>query len=226
MNTRPIKIKLAQLLFPLLFRPDHRVEMVRLGSEYGGWWVPNHGLDSSAICYLAGVGTDVSFDRALIERTGCTAWGFDPTPKAIDWFTTTIGQLDRYQLVTCGLAGATGALKFYAPTNPDHVSHSVKNLQKTATFFTADVKTVKQVMSELGHNKLELIKLDIEGAEHDTIATMIADCIRPWVICVEFDQPEPIKWAVQTVKLLRSASYGLAKLEKFNMTFIRRLSSP
>lgn len=221
MVNRRLHIKMAQLLFPILFRPNLRTDMVRLGSEYGGWWIPVTGIGSDSICYLAGVGTDISFDQALIERTNCHAWGFDPTPKALDWFNQSVGHLDNYTLLPFGFAGKSGELKFYAPANPDHVSHSTKNLQHTDSFFTARVKTIGDAMLALEHENLTLVKLDIEGAEHDTIKVMLADGIRPAVICVEFDQPEPFGWALRTVRLLKAAGYGIAMIEQFNFTFVR-----
>ena len=217
---RQIRIKIASVLFPVLFRPDIATPMVKLGTPYGGWWVPQGVIDSSSICYLAGVGTDISFDTALIEGTGCRAWGFDPTPQSITWFKKTFGTLKRYELVETGLAGTSTSMRFYSPSDPHHISHSIKNLQHTNTFFTADVRTVKDTMLHLGHEHLDLLKLDIEGAEHDTIRTMLRDDIKPTVLAVEFDQPEPFRWAVNTVRLLRQAGYQLLKVDQFNFTFL------
>ena len=57
--------------------------MDRLGSDYGGYYVPNHGIDHTWIVYSFGVGEDVSFDEALIDRYRCTVHAFDPTPRSI-----------------------------------------------------------------------------------------------------------------------------------------------
>lgn len=217
---RYARIRLAQAVFPILFRPDLQIDMIRLGSHYGGWWIPTEGLNADSKCYLAGVGTDITFDKALIDRLGCSAWGMDPTPKSIIWFNDSVGYLEGYRLLPWGLAGISGSIKFYSPRDPAHVSHSIKNLQRTDSFFVADVKTVRQVMIDLDHQTIDLLKVDIEGAEHDTLRAMIADGILPYVICVEFDQPEPIAWSIGTVKVLRRAGYRLAKVDTFNFTFV------
>jgi FkbM family methyltransferase len=213
------RTKVLHVVFPLAFRVHRRGDMVRLGTDYGGWWVPSSLVTSEWICYFVGVGTDVSFDTALIERFGCLAWGIDPTPRTIEWVTTQ--QTDpRWVFVPIGVAGASGELRFYAPENPEHVSHSIKNPQRTTTYFTAEVLTIADLMRRLGHPAVDLLKLDIEGAEHETIRQMLNDGIRPRVLCVEFDQPEPLSWGRQTATALRRAGYELVKVDGFNLTFV------
>ena len=207
-------------IFSVIFRPENPIELERLGTKYGGWWIPPSLIDSSSICYLAGVGTDISFDKALVERFGCSAWGIDPTPRAILWMSEQVLPIS-YTFVPLGLAGETGELRFYSPRNSEHVSHSTKNLQRTKGFFTAEVTTVNELMQRLGHAHLDLLKLDIEGAEHDTIRTMLSNGVYPQVLCVEFDQPEPLKWARQTTSALRKKGYDLVKVDGFNLTFVR-----
>lgn len=60
-----------------------REDLVRLGSDYGGWIVPYTLLDRSSVCYCAGAGEDITFDLALAERFGCEIHVFDPTPRAV-----------------------------------------------------------------------------------------------------------------------------------------------
>jgi FkbM family methyltransferase len=214
-----LRTKLLRAVFPVLFPAHRRHDMVQLGTDYGGWWVPSSLVSSDWTCYLVGVGTDMSFDAALIEKFGCSAWGIDPTPKTIEWVATQ--QTDpRWVFVPIGVAGASGELRFYAPENPGHVSHSIKNLQRTKAYFTAEVVTIAGLMRRLGHETVHLLKLDVEGAEHETIRQMLDDGIRPRVLCVEFDQPEPLSWGLQTAAALRRAGYELVKVDAFNLTYV------
>jgi len=207
-------------MFRALFRvKTERSDLLYLGSTYGGWWVPAELLGRDAICYTGGVGTDISFDLGLIEQFGCRVFGIDPTPRSIKWVREQLTD-DRFTLVEVGLAGETGELHFYEPRDPSHASFSVKNLQCTSSYVSAHVQTVRDLMRELGHERIDLIKLDIEGAEHDTIRRMLADQIRPAVVCVEFDQPEPICWSLLTVGRLRRSGYVLVKVDRFNLTFV------
>ena len=217
-----IRTRLLRAAFPGLYRADvRRDDLVRIGSDYGGWWVPGDLLGPDSICYLGGVGTDITFDVGLIERYGCHVWGIDPTPKSVDWVA---GQTldERFTMVPVGFAGEPGTLRFYVPEDPGHVSHSIKNLQHTEAYFEARVVTVAGLMAELGHDRVDLLKLDIEGAEHDTIRALLRDGLRPAVLCVEFDQPEPLAWGRETTRELRAAGYDLVKVDGFNLTFVQR----
>ena len=54
--------------------------MEKLGTEYGGWYIPvNAVLDENSIVYSGGVGEDMSFDILLQDKYGCH---IDPTIKA------------------------------------------------------------------------------------------------------------------------------------------------
>ncbi len=207
-------------MFPLIHRVDEaRDDLVFIGSRYGGWWVPSSLLESNSICYLGGVGTDISFDLGLIQEFGCPVWAIDPTPKTVEWISSQ-DLPHNFAFIPKGLSDQKGELKFYSPVDPTHISHSVKNLQKTDSYFVAEVQSIQDFMEDLGHDHLDLVKLDIEGAEHDTIRQMLADGILPRVICLEYDQPEPISWSLKTTSALRNAGYRIAKVDHFNVTFV------
>jgi FkbM family methyltransferase len=218
-----LRTKAIAVAIPTLFRlDDHNWKLVRLGSDYGGWWVPTDVFKRDSVCYSGGVGTDISFDISLIQTYGSSVFGFDPTPKSIQWISRQQSLDPRFEFLPLGLGGRSGSHKFYAPSNPDHVSHSMKNIQRTKSFFEARVETISSLMQELGHDRLDLLKLDIEGAEHDTIGRMLEDGIHPTVICVEYDQPEPLSWARGTTAKLKRAGYELVKIDVFNFTFVHR----
>src|SRR5690606_25746429 len=54
----------------------------KLGTRYGGWYVPSDLLNAQSICYCIGAGEDISFDIELINRFDCHVYTFDPTPRA------------------------------------------------------------------------------------------------------------------------------------------------
>jgi hypothetical protein len=62
-----------------------RVPCHGLGTEYGRHTVCTDRLGPDSIVYSFGLGEDISFDLELIERTGATVYGFDPTPRSIAW---------------------------------------------------------------------------------------------------------------------------------------------
>jgi FkbM family methyltransferase len=84
-----------------------------------------------------------------------------------------------------GLWSGSGELQFFEPKDSNHVSHSILNLQKTQKYFIGDVTKLSDLMIELNHDHLDLLKIDIEGAEYEVIKSIILDKIQIKVICVE-----------------------------------------
>src|SRR3546814_16696357 len=59
------------------------VQLDKVGSDYGGWFLPLDLIRADWVCYAGGVGEDVTFDLGIIDRFGCQGFAFDPTPRAI-----------------------------------------------------------------------------------------------------------------------------------------------
>ena len=55
-----------------------------LGSEYGGYCMCPENIDRDCVVYSFGIGEDISFDLALIQRFGLSVYAFDPTPRSIE----------------------------------------------------------------------------------------------------------------------------------------------
>lgn len=207
----------------LILRPKRFIiGLERLGELDGAWIVPLSRLGPKSICYCAGVGEDISFDLALIERRGCDVYAFDPTPRAIEHVRRIVGgKHPKYHFVSIGIWHRDERVRFYAPRNPTDVSHSALNLQRTEKFFEANCKSLPSIMHDLGHDSLDLLKLDIEGAEHLVIESILAEGIAVGTLCVEFDQPVPITRLVATLRQLRSAGYRIVSIDRWNYTFVK-----
>jgi FkbM family methyltransferase len=215
--SRRVGLKSSRVTTRLLSRATPRSDLVRLGSPYGGWWVPGGLLSATSICYLAGVGEDVTFDLAVVERFGCEVWAFDPTPRA-QAHAASVDE-PRFHFLPRGLWSERTTMRFYAPRDPTHVSHSITNLQQTSDYFEADCWSVSDLMSDLGHAHLDLLKLDIEGAEGPVIEAMLGDGIRPSVLCVEFDAAEPPWTTLRRIRDIVSHGYLLVHVENRNYVF-------
>lgn len=198
--------------------PETRPGLVRLGSDYGGWVVPLDLLPPGAVCFTGGVGEDTTFDAALVDR-GCVVHAFDPTPRAIR-HVEGVRLGDRFSFHPVGLWSEATQLRFFAPRDPTHVSHSIVNLQETDEYFTAEVTTIRLAMDRLGYQTLDLLKLDIEGAQFAVLAAMRRDGVRPGVLCVEFDQPAALWEMVGEIRALRRYGYDLVARDDWNFTFI------
>ena len=57
----------------------------------------------------------------------------------------------------------------------------------TNNYDIVNVDSIKNIMNKYNHKKIDLLKLDIEGAENIVLEQMLNDNIYPNYLCVEFD---------------------------------------
>jgi FkbM family methyltransferase len=203
------------------------IDLIRLGSGYGGWLIPENLLSEDSVCYCAGVGEDVTFDIELIRMFNCKVFCIDPTPRSIlhvaklkeslytgeEVFTSPEGIkyevtskiLNNLFFVPMGLWSENKIMRFFSPRNKEHVSHSIVNLQHTKDFFEAECKRLSILMSEFGHKKLDLLKMNIEGAEGRILDSIIEDGLDIKCIIVAFDENRKgQKYILETDKRIES----------------------
>jgi len=169
-------------------RPRHGNEVatksVFLGTEYGGYAVLPDLVPPGALVYSAGLGEDISFDLALIERFGCIVHGFDPTPRSLAWLAE-----QKLPSGFCvhgyGIAHFDGTASFAPPKNPAHVSHSVLSGHEGERV-EFPVKRLASVLEELGHEQIDLLKLDIEDSEYEVLEDLVRSVPLPRQLMVEF----------------------------------------
>jgi FkbM family methyltransferase len=220
LKNRPERFVYRKLLERLVRRSELRLEA--LGSRTASWIVPVDLFRSEWTCYCGGVGEDITFDLELIRRFMCDIYAFDPTPRAIERVNRVAAGNERFHFFPYGLWSSDTELKFFASRNPKLVNHSVVNLQGTDMYFVAPCRRITSVMRELGHTRIDFLKIDIEGAEYEVLDSLIedgVDSIR--VLCVEFDQPAPITRVFRQTQKIRAWGYDLVKIDNCNLTFVR-----
>ena len=106
----------------------------KLGSNYGGWFVPAATIKGNWIIYSGGIGSDTTFEEALIRRYGCMIFAFDPTPGAIDHVTKKKREdpnMQKFVFRPVGLWSENTTLKFYSPKTRGWTgSYSARNLHR------------------------------------------------------------------------------------------------
>lgn len=199
--------------------------LTKLGSNYGGWFVPTAAIRSDWIIYSLGIGQDISFDEALIEDYGCTVHGFDPTPAAVEHVANRRQRkqgLPAFQYEQVGVWDENTTLKFFEPKTRGWVgSYSALNLQGTDRFIEVPCKTLTTLMQERGHTRIDLLKMDIEGAEYRVLNSLLKAQIPVQWLCVEFDQPVPHTTTRNMLHTLRAGGFILRHVDQWNFTFER-----
>ena len=155
-------------------RIDKRYRMERHGSTYGGWNIIKDSLDSNSIVYSFGIGKDISFDRSINAKYGCKVFGFDPTPEVIEWLGS-LDDLSFFVYKATALGVIDGTEKFYFPKNESNISMSTLsgNFNETK-HIEVEIARLSTLMSELGHTRIDLLKMDIEGSEYEVIPEILS----------------------------------------------------
>jgi FkbM family methyltransferase len=179
--------------------------------------VPEDVLRPGAVAYCAGAGEDISFDLELHGR-GLTVVTIDPTPRAISYVNSVKPEDRRFVFVPMGLWHEASQLSFYAPADPGDVSHSVLNLQRTTDSFVAQADSLDAIMKACGHDHVDLLKVDIEGAESTVLPHLLAHGPYPAVVCFEYDQPQSVRGLRRLLRLFGENGYDLIKQERWNFT--------
>ena len=197
----------------------------RLGRDYGGWYVPTHDLGPDSVVYSAGIGLDITFDKALIKQCGCSVFGFDPTPASIEFVAKQFSEQSlsrKFCFNSTGLWDSDTNLQFFAPKTRGWVgSYSALNLQGTDAreSISVPVKQLSALMRENAHTRIDLLKMDIEGAEYRVINEIIEKKIPIRWLCVEFDQPVPFWTTNRALQRLKESGYQLCKVDRWNFVF-------
>lgn len=197
---------------------DTSIPLVRLGTDYGGWWVPASMLDDRSVVYSFEVGTDISFDLALLDTTGCQMYLFDPTPKAVAFMASQYPH-PRLHFRQLGLWDADTEISFFPPKNPEFASFSAFDSRSGANPVVLPVATLETIMIQNGHEHVDLIKMDIEQAENRVLPRMPATTVRPRFLLVEFDQPWPMRSTWRLIDDLISSGYAPLHVDRWNWTF-------
>jgi FkbM family methyltransferase len=158
----------------------------QFGSADGRYRLDASCLLPGATVYSLGIGEDISFDLSLIERLGVDVEAFDPTPKVKRWLAMQ-SLPPQFHFHEAGIAGHDGEETFYVPPRKDWVSHSVVHARQ----FGRDsvrfpVMRLSTAMNVQGHTRLDLLKMDIEGAEYGVIEQIVREKIPVTQLLVEF----------------------------------------
>lgn len=193
----------------------------KIGTDYGGWIVPTDLMDLDWIVYSVGSGDDISFDLGVVQRFHCRVHAFDPTALSKALVAKVASGVAGFHFHPYGIWREDGRVPFYEPKDPMKVSHSITNIQGSDKADTIEVKSLRSVMESLNHDRIDLLKLDIEGAEYAVLEDALSQGIDIKVICVELDRPVPWREGLSASWGVLSR-YGLVAVDGKNCTLIRR----
>ena len=187
-----------------------------------GWVVDESLLNSESVIYSAGVGANIDFDLELIDSLGVTVHAFDPTPRSVEWVK---GQElpKKFIFHPLGLSAENGFMSFYPPAKSTSTHFSpVDRYGNTKNEIKAQVKDIDTIASELNHRKIDLLKMDIEGAEYEVIKALPDSKIKINQILIEFHHMYKgisVSQTVEAINTLKKLGFELFNISQRTYEF-------
>jgi FkbM family methyltransferase len=150
---------------------DIAVPTTLLGGEggYGGWYVATDLLPPNPRVLSLGIGTDISFDIAMIHRFGARIVGCDPTPIARKTVIAAKLSESSFRLLDCAVSDFDGPCEF-SPVMVAGVATGCSTLGNRTngdkSSPNVQVRSLKRVVEECFESAPDVLKLDVEGAEY------------------------------------------------------------
>ncbi len=218
-----MKLAVAERLSRARFQAGFRVEsghsLERLGSDACGWTVPRE-IDETWCCYTVGIGEDATFDVALADR-GCDVVAIDPTPRALQHIEPIAAQYSNLTVLPYALWVEDAPIEFFAPRVPGWVSYSAVDRHDEADALMVPGRRLATIAAELGHDRVDLLKLDIEGAEYAVLDDCDLEGLGVRVMCIEFHDTTGARDMVSSVRRLQARGFSPVSRRQTDVTFVR-----
>ena len=165
-------------------KPTVQRRKLVMGTGDGRWVICPDRLGADSVVYSVGVGRDISFDLAMIRRFGCRVDAFDPTPLAQEWLKTQVVP-PSFAVHPWGLAAHDGTATFSLPEH-HAVSFTMTDGKDAKQVAECAVYRLPTMLEMLQHDRVDLLKMDIEGAEYDVMDDLLANASRIDQLVIEF----------------------------------------
>ena len=152
--------------------PRTRVEVRCDRADRGGWWICPQAIRPGDIVYSFAVGGDLVFERALAEQHGARVFAFDPDPA-------TAARVED--------AAPVERLRFSGMTVGGRDERRAVALPEGRSV-EARVLRLPSHMRALGHRRLDMVRLDVPGAEADVIRDLVGMDVDVQQILVAFHE--------------------------------------
>ena len=196
----------------------------------GGWWFSPDQLNENSIVYSLGVGDEIDFDLSIIEQYGVEIFAFDPTPNSVDMLDGS-KLPERFHFKPWAVTATDGTLKFYPRLKKDGTKSDVMFTMIPEPETKDDVIEVPAyslttIAEKLGHDRIDLLKMDIEGAEYEVLEGLLNSPVLPTQLLVEFHHrfvEDGLQRTYDVIARLRDAGYGIFAISEIGreISFLR-----
>jgi FkbM family methyltransferase len=185
--------------------------------------VPLDVIEPGWTCYCVGAGGDISFDLELIRRFDARVRCIDPVAAYVTAAVEDAGDEPRFSAHRAAIALVDGPLQMQKTHHPGSSSLSSANLYDTHDFVRVPGRTLQSLAAELGDERIDLLKLDVEGAEYSILPTIDLPSFGVKVFVVQLHHNRRVAAARRLIADLYASDYELvAILGTARLTFANR----
>ena len=211
--------------YGLFLRKGYELETLGSPALECAWTFCPVGLNESSIVYSAGVGKDITFEHALVERYGCNVHLLDPSPTGQETMSLPGNQMPELRFSPVALAAQNGKLTLSPPADAEEGSWFSSDANNEGLKVAAIA--LQSLMEKNAHTAIDLLKIDIEGSEYEVIDEMLRRRLPVRQICVEFHHSNPLLPNIQRSQSIRAIvrlamhGYKLINVHGSNHTFLK-----
>jgi FkbM family methyltransferase len=198
--------------------------VVDLGNRlYGGWRLPGSLIEPSWLCYSVGAGGETSVDMDLIARYGITVRSIDPIPKYVQLALEHAEGNPRLTAHEAAVAAVDGPIRMQQTHDPLSESVSSAGLYDSRSYVEFRGRTLPSLMAELGDQRIDLLKLDIEGGEYEVIPSLDLQALGVKVFATQLHHTGTVRDALRLIAMVSEQGYdAVACRPVVKIAFARR----
>ncbi len=181
---------------------------------------------SKPIIYSFGIGTDISFDLAATQKFEVPIFMYDPTPKVSEYMRK-FSNYKNFIFTNEGIFSEEKTIKFYLSNVKNKVNSSIYPIHgKQGPYEYVKCRTLSEFMKINNHDRIDILKMDIEGAAVDVLEDMIQNTnIRPNQIVTEIEViniENPLTYMPRVIDLMQTMKSN--NYEIYNQKLTRKVS--
>ena len=181
---------------------------------------------SKPIIYSFGIGTDISFDLEASKKFKVPIFMYDPTPKVSEYMKQ-FSNNKNFIFTTEGIFSEEKTIKFYLSNDKNKVNSSIYPIHgEESPYKYVKCRTLSDFMKINKHDRIDILKMDIEGAAVDVMEDMLENTsIRPKQIVTEIEViniENPFTYMPRVMDLMQKMKSN--NYEIYNQKLTRKVS--
>ena len=152
----------------------------------------NYYLDESiikqdSVIYSFGLSNSINFELDIVKKKNVKVFCYDPTDSSVNYFKK--NKFENIFFHPYGLFTENKEIEFFMSDSGN--GSIVKEIMTGDNISKKKFQcyTLKTLMDKNNHDKIDVLKMDIDGVEKEVLYQMIQEKIYPSQISVEFESP-------------------------------------